>query len=110
MNFDRNTIIGFVLLAVLFFGFFYFNNKQQITDLKEKARRDSIAKAKEPKVDTSLVKKSVVRTDSPALAVLDSNAAFYQFTQGTEQISTIENDFVRIAFTNKGGQPKLVEL
>src|SRR3954465_1877745 len=100
MNFDRNTIIGFVILALLFFGFFYFNNKQQIADLKEKARRDSIAKAKEPKPDTSLVKKDVIRTDSPLVAVQDSNAVFHQFTQGSEQLTTIENKFVRVAFSN----------
>jgi YidC/Oxa1 family membrane protein insertase len=110
MNFDRNTIIGFVVLALLFFGFFYFNNKQQIADLKEKARRDSIAKAKEPKPDTSLVKKDFIRTDSQKVVSQDSNAVFYQFAQGTEQLTVVENKFVRIAFSNKGGQPKTVEL
>ena len=29
MNFDRNTIIGFVVLALLFFGYFYYNNQEQ---------------------------------------------------------------------------------
>ncbi len=29
MNFDRNTVIGFVVLAALFFGYFYYNNKEQ---------------------------------------------------------------------------------
>ena len=29
---------------------------------------------------------------------------------GTEQVVTVENDVFKIAFTNKGGQPKSVEL
>lgn len=29
MKFDRNTVIGFTVLAVLFIGYFYFTNKQQ---------------------------------------------------------------------------------
>ena len=45
MNFDRNTVIGFVLLALLFFGFFYFTNQEQARVLKNKAIQDSIAKA-----------------------------------------------------------------
>src|SRR5205085_4033850 len=30
--------------------------------------------------------------------------------QGSEQLTTIENKYVRVAFSNKGGQPKSVEL
>ena len=29
MNTDKNTVIGFILLAGLFFTFFWYNNKQQ---------------------------------------------------------------------------------
>ena len=55
MKFDRNTVIGFVLLALLFFGFFYFNNQEQARVAKNKAIQDSIAKAAlpKPKTDTS---------------------------------------------------------
>jgi YidC/Oxa1 family membrane protein insertase len=49
MKFDRNTVIGFVLLALLFFGFFYFNNQEQARMAKNKAIQDSIAKASLPK-------------------------------------------------------------
>ena len=36
MKFDRNTVIGFVVLAGLFFGYFYFTNKQQAEFRKTK--------------------------------------------------------------------------
>ena len=45
MNFDRNTITGFLLLAVLFIGFFWYTNREQAMLQKEKAeqaRKDSI--------------------------------------------------------------------
>ena len=111
MNFDRNTIIGFVILAILFFGFFYYNNQQQIAAQKEQLKKDSIAKASQPKPDTSVVKRSVVPvvTDTNILNG-DSSLAFNQFKQGVEQITEIENDLLKIGFTNKGGQPKWVEL
>ena len=45
MNFDHNTVIGFVVLALLFFGYFYFNNQQQIAYQKQKAHQDSVVRA-----------------------------------------------------------------
>jgi YidC/Oxa1 family membrane protein insertase len=45
MNFDRNTIIGFVAMMVLLFGYIYFTQRQQGELEKEKKRAtDSIAK------------------------------------------------------------------
>ena len=29
MKFDRNTVIGFVILAALFFGYFFYTNQEQ---------------------------------------------------------------------------------
>ena len=49
MKFDRNTVIGFVVLAALFFGYFYYTNKEQATYKKEKARIDSIAQCQQTK-------------------------------------------------------------
>lgn len=59
MKFDRNTVIGFVILAALFFGYFYYTNKEQSAYRKDKlakqqveqARIDSINKANQPKQD-----------------------------------------------------------
>ena len=60
MKFDRNTLMGFGILAVLFIGYFYFTNKQQneyrkqqaVKEAAEKARRDSIALLEKPKQDS----------------------------------------------------------
>ena len=65
MKFDRNTVIGLVVLAALFFGFFYITNKQNAESQKqkneelavEKLREDSIAKLNNPK-DDSIRKKT----------------------------------------------------
>ena len=110
MNFDRNTIIGFVVLAVLFFGFFYFNSQEQSRLAKARAVTDSIANAQRPKpvIDTATQKKIAAKNDS--LANITSSGQFQKAASGTEQIVTIENDVFKIGFTNKGGQPKWVEL
>ena len=67
MNTDKNTIIGFVLLAGLFFTYFWYTNKQQaeITAYKQhvedslrlvKAANDKAIALKNPiKGDTTLI-------------------------------------------------------
>ncbi|MBO9594336.1 MAG: membrane protein insertase YidC [Niabella sp.] len=108
MNFDRNTIIGFGLLAVLFFFYFYYNNLQQGEHQKEQARKDSIANALRPKLDTAALRQDSLRADSQRHAT--SAGMFLNAAQGSEQLVTAENEVFKIVFTNKGGQPKFVEL
>jgi len=38
MNFDRNTVFGFIALAVLFLAYFFYNSRGQQQMLAEKAR------------------------------------------------------------------------
>lgn len=108
MNFDRNTVIGFAILAFLFFFYFYYNSKQQATYQKEKARQDSIANALKPKLDTAIVRMDSIKADSQ-LHVTKAGM-FQQAANGTEQLVFAENSVFKIAFTNKGAQPKYVEL
>ena len=117
MKFDRNTVIGFVLLALLFFGFFYFNNQEQSRLAKNneiqkrnKAIQDSIDKAKSPKpqVDTSGNKVDTSTSEAPQITAVTGQ--FQKAMIGTEQVTIAENDLVKVTFTNKGGQIKSVEL
>ena len=104
MNFDRNTVIGFVVLAALFFGYFYYNNKEQAAFRKEQARLDSITNANKPKPDTLTQKIDSLKADS--LGRVTNAGDFPTAANGTEELTTAENDLFKIAFTNKGGQPK----
>ena len=104
---DRNTIIGFGLLAVLFFGYFYYTSKGQQEMEKQKQHiQDSLNKLK-PKVDTTIKLKTATVADSAATR----NLSFVkQDSTGKEQLITVENKVLKITFSNKGGQPKIVEL
>ena len=110
MKFDRNTVLGFVLLALLFFGFFYFNNQEQARVLKNRAIKDSIENASKPKikVDTSVQKTDTSHLSAPQIA--NVTGQFQKQMVGSEQLAYAENDLVKVAFTNKGGQIKWVEL
>jgi len=110
MNFDRNTILGFLILALLFLGYFWTTSRDQAAYRKEKARQDSIANANKPKanVDTIAFKKDSLRTDT--LNKLKQAGSFQKAATGPEEITTINNGFLNITFSTKGGQPKRIEL
>lgn len=109
MGFDRNTVIGFALLAVLFMGYFWYVSNNQKQAMAEQQRvQDSLAKLK-PKVDTAQW-----RTDSLRLAQRRDSLAAGSFVQGavagTDSTIVVENDLIRASFATKGGWLKQVEL
>ncbi|GAB3432878.1 membrane protein insertase YidC [Niabella aquatica] len=76
--------------------------------MAEQARHDSIAKAMQPKVDSAAVRLDGLRADSQLN--ITRAGMFQQAISGSEQLVFAENSVFKIAFTNKGGQPKYVEL
>lgn len=112
MKTDKNTVIGFVLLGVLLFFYFWYTSQQNqaIIQLKKK-EEDSLAKVAAARIklqDTVAAKLDSLRRDTA-----DKKAAAGNFTEaalGTETLQVIENDLMKVTFTNKGAQIKSVEL
>ena len=102
MNFDRNTVIGFILLAVLFFGMFYFNSKDQAAAAK---KQQETAKTTQQNKPATTIQDTASKD---TLQLLPATTAFQQ--AAGEQTTVVETDVLKITFTNKGGQPKSVEL
>ena len=110
MGMDRNTVIGFLLIGALLIGMFYFNSQNNQAYLKEKKwREDSIAATK-PKVDLVAGYRDSLIADSLHKARIQPPANFKGPVSTEEQLTSMENDLVKITFTNKGAQPRLVEL
>lgn len=112
MKTDKNTVIGFVLLGILFIGYFYFTNQSQQAYYREQQRiQDSIAKVKAataPRIDTVALRSDSLRRDSANRIATAGN--FINAANGTEQLTVVENSLMKVTFTNKGAQPKSVEL
>src|SRR5215204_3700459 len=99
MKFDRNTVVGFVILAILFFGYFWFNSQEQNKQLawkKEQDRikfvqdstkraKDSIYIANRPKTVDTAAKTIVVAT-------AQDSSGFQQGFKGTETTEEASND------------------
>ena len=107
MGMDRNTTIGFVLIGILLIGMFYFNSKNRLAyEGQQKRIADSIAKLNPPVVPSA--KKA---TDSTVIYNTQNVApSGFGLPGDAEEFPVLENDVVKITFTNKGAQPKSVVL
>lgn len=116
---DKNTILGTVLIGVLIVGYFFVTKPSEAELERQAIYRDSIenvakqneiierqnAKLEEQGNDT-LTKSQV--SDS-----VNSDKEFGRYAsaaKGTEVLDYLENDSIRITLSNKGGQPKAVQL
>ena len=115
---DKNTILGFVLIALIVLGFSQLNKKSDKEIADEKRYSDSIALVEQNKVEIAAnVSKQAVLKDSVAVNDTTSKAttadAFGDFSvaaQGVEKFFTIENDLVKVTLSNKGGRIYSVQL
>lgn len=109
---DRNTLVGFALLALMTVGYvLYTGNEQKKLDAYrqaqqiEAAKADSI-KALSAKSDTS--KGSALNNTAPAVPQV--TGSFASLVQGSEELTTIETEDCIYTFSNKGGTIYSVQL
>lgn len=112
MKTDKNTVIGFVLLGLLFFLYFWYSNKEQnqLQAIKQR-QEDSVRRVNASRLtarDTLAAKVDSLKRDSAVR--LSSAGDFTAAAIGTEQLVTVENKVMKITFTNKGAQVKSVQL
>lgn len=113
---DRNTIIGFSLILALLVGWAYFLKPSDAEIEAYKKQQDSL-NISQIKHD-SLLKTSLDTNKSIATLVAANDTislekafgTFASFAKGEEKFTTIENDELKITFTNKGGRIYKVQL
>ena len=130
---NKNTLIGFILIAAILFGWMYFMSpskeqlaqQQRVQDSLRRVRLeqmaiDSIRQAERQQAEAL----TALQADTAQLAGLDSlgraqllqnnlrdkYGIFAVASQGEDQTWTIENKLQKLTFTNKGGFLKQVEL
>ena len=107
MKTDKNTVIGFVLLAVLFFVYFWYTSKQQNEIAAYKKRFDDSVAVVKANAEKAAALNTVALIDSTKKDTT-GNAVVADTLK--EQIAILENDLIKVAFTNKGGQVASVTL
>lgn len=129
---NKNTLIGFLLIAAILFGWMYFMSPSKEEREKQMHIQDSIRQARIEQMRVDSIKNAERQqaaalaqvADSVAMADMDSatlaqqqSAAlrdkygvFVGASQGEEQTWVVENKIQRLTFSNKGGFLKNVEL
>jgi YidC/Oxa1 family membrane protein insertase len=112
MKSDKNSLIGFVLLGILFFSYFWYTNQQQTALVAfKKQQEDSIAKAQAKLVKPQdLVAAKIDSLQRDSIAKIATAGNFAQAALGKDTSVTLENDLISVVLTNKGGQVKSVTL
>ncbi len=100
---NKNTLTGFVLIAIVLIGFSWWSqneaSKQQAAAQAEQARLDSIAKANPQPKDTVSMAEAAALT-----AQADSSRVFFQaMNAGEGQQLTLKNSKLELTLDTKGG-------
>lgn len=122
---NKNTIIGFVLIGLILFGFTWYQSKQYDKQVDWQAQQDSIARVErlaQWKAD-SIAGRLPFQQQTDTVSIVAENTenavsgqAIYKdsllemASKGEGQIYSLENDRLEIAFTTRGAQPYSVRV
>ncbi|WP_075589906.1 membrane protein insertase YidC [Labilibacter marinus] len=118
---DKNSVTGMILIAAILGVFFWMNKPSEEEIAAQKIRQDSIAqvKALEAEKIVALELKKEKQEQAEAAAVndtvyqkkmADKYGLFADVVKGESKLFTLENNLVKIKFTNKGAKVYSVEL
>ncbi|NTV02516.1 MAG: membrane protein insertase YidC [Chlorobiaceae bacterium] len=93
---DRNSVIGFALIAVIMMVWLQFMKPQQKAGLEQAAaRRELVA-----------TQQAAARSSAPTATKADSLGSFASASTGPERLVTVENDLMKATISTKGATLK----
>ena len=112
---DKNSIIGFVLIAAIFIGFTFFQTKQARKRAELQAQLDSVALAESLARQAAEADRTVSLPDSAAApqaapVAIYKDSLLESASHAQEQIVTLENSKIKVQFTTRGAQPYAVQV
>ena len=100
---DKNTVIGFVLIAVVLIGFSWYN-QPSAEQIEAQRKEDSIAAVmKDNAAKKQKAEEAARKAQAEAAAKGDSSALFFSALNGTSQPVVLKNGKVELTFDTKGG-------
>ena len=100
---DKNTWIGFILIAAIIIGFMKCGSSSRQTSSLTQSQRDSIYAAR-------MMEAQLQQQASLQAAQEERFGAFTPSAEGEERLDTLQNEKIRIVISNKGGVIKQAEL
>ena len=100
---NRDTIIGFVLIALVLIGFSWWN-QPSAEEIEAARTQDSLAAVMKDKAEKAQKEnQKVVKQALDSAALNDSTALFHQAISGTDQQIVLKNQKLELTFNTKGG-------
>ena len=112
---DKNSIIGFVLIAAIFVGFSLFQSRQMRKQAELQAQLDSVARVESIEQQLAEAERLAELPDSLAAVPAESRSIYKDSSLEAAsrieaQTVTLENSKLKVDFTTKGGQPWSVQV
>ncbi len=106
---DKNTITGFVLIALVLIGFNWISRPSQ-EELAEMARQDSIAAVQQQQVEAQAKAAKQQAEQQASAQDQDSTSLFFAQRGGKGQDITLKNSQVKLTLSTKGGMVQRAEI
>ena len=112
---NKNTIIGFVLIGVIMFGFTWYQSRQYQEQMEAQAQLDSIARVEQMAamaMDSVKKAEGVVETTDVKVSTMPTykDSMLTASRMGETQYYRLANDKMEIEFTTRGAQPYSVKI
>lgn len=103
---NKDTIIGFVLIAIVLIGFSWYN-QPSAEEIEAARRQDSIAAVtKEKAIQAQKIAAQTQQAAADSAALNDTTALFHQAMNGTSQKVVLKNSKLELTLDTKGGVVK----
>ena len=100
---DKNTIIGFVLIAAVLIGFSWWSRPSE-EDIAQQRIQDSITAVAKQKAEQQLkAEQQVTKSNVAGLVAMDSTVLFYNAFNGKAQDVVLRNSKLELTLNTKGG-------
>lgn len=110
---DKNSVIGFILIALIFIGFTFFQSDRARKAAELQAQQDSIALAQMPpqRMESEAVLESAApEGESGASVAIYKDSLLENASKAQESIVTLENDVLEMKLSTRGAKPYSVRL
>ena len=112
---NKNTIIGFLLIGVIMFGFTWYQSRQYQDQMEAQAQLDSIARVEQMAamaMDSIKKAQGIVEETDVKVAVIPAykDTMLTSARMAEASIYRLANDKMEIEFTTRGAQPYSVKL
>lgn len=110
---DKNSVIGFILIALIFIGFTFFQSGRARKAAKLQAQQDSIALAQMPPqrmASEAVLESAAPEGESGASVAIYKDSLLENASKAQESIVTLENDVLEMKLSTRGAKPYSVRL